>query len=231
MNDHVAKPVDPAALYAVLGRYHRAPAELEAVDGLDVAQGVRRVAGNRKLYLSLLRTFVEGESDAARRIRESLDRGERAVAERLAHTLKGTAGNLAAGPVQAAAGSLEKAIREGDDAARVESLRASLAAAMDQLTSALRPLLAETFRSQAAAPPVEAAPADLGTLKALSERWARLLAENDAGAARDLEREGSALRALFGGPEGLTRFAGLIDAYDFDGALLVLREAAAARGL
>jgi HPt (histidine-containing phosphotransfer) domain-containing protein len=136
----------------VLGRYHRAPEELEAVDGLDVAQGVRRVAGNRKLYLSLLRKFVEGEADAAQRIRESLDRGERVVAERLAHTLKGTAGNLAAGPVQTAAGALEKAIHEGDDAARVESLRASLAAAMDRLTSALRPLLAEPSSATAAAP-------------------------------------------------------------------------------
>ena len=157
MNDHVAKPIDPAALYDVLSRYRDGPAALRrrppraprpsrpprgcrAVDGLDAAQGLRRVAGNRKLYLSLLRQFVDGHADAAERIRESLGRGERAVAERLAHTVKGTAGNLAAGPVQAAAGALEKAIRDGVEAARVESLRAQLGEALGRLSSALRPV-------------------------------------------------------------------------------------------
>ena len=170
MNDHVAKPIDPAALYDVLRHYcatapaekhpeTNAPAEtgaagLPRVDGLDAAQGLRRVAGNRTLYLRLLRQFAEGYTDAADRIRESVERGERAVAERLAHTVKGTAGNLAAGPVQAAAGALEKAIRDGVAAARVESLRVQLGEALGALSKALRPLLAE-----AAVTPVEAAKA------------------------------------------------------------------------
>jgi two-component system sensor histidine kinase/response regulator len=248
MNDHVAKPFDPAALYAVLGRYHTgagragappaasrpaeaAPAQLPAVDGLDADEGVRRVAGNRKLYLSLLRKFVEGEAEAAQRIKESLQRGERAVAERLAHTLKGTAANLAAGPVQAAAGALEKAIRDGAAASRVESLRASLAKALERLSAALGPLLGETSMPAAAAPAAAAAPLDPAALKALVERWERMLVENDAGAGAELEREAGALRALFGRPEGLARFAGLVGAYDFDGALDTLRKAAAAKGL
>ena len=70
------------------------------MDGLDTVQGLRRVAGNRKLYLSLLQQFVDGQSDAAERIREALEREERPVAERLAHSVKGTAGNLAAGEVR-----------------------------------------------------------------------------------------------------------------------------------
>ena len=221
MNDHVAKPIDPDALYDALGRYHHggpgaprdhpAPASadgLPAVDGLDAPQGLRRVAGNRKLYLRLLRQFVDGHADAADRIRGSLERGERPVAERLAHTVKGTAGNLAAGPVQAAAGALEKAIREGVDAARVEALRAELADALDRLSSALGPWLAD------AAPPPEPAPVsapatiDPAALRVLVERWARLLAECDAGTVDGLESEGDALRALFaaaGGPSTASR--------------------------
>jgi two-component system sensor histidine kinase/response regulator len=247
MNDHVAKPIDPAALYDVLGRFHagksvpkaaphvvlpEAPSDaLPAVEGLDLAQGLRRVAGNRKLYLSLLQQFLDGQTDAADRIRESLERAERPVAERLAHTVKGTAGNLAAGPVQAAAGALEKAIRDGATVKRLEPLRAELGEALRRLEAALRPWLAA---QTPAAPPVPdaAAPSlDAAALKTLVERWARLLSECDASTSDDLEREGGALRTLWAGAEGYTRFARLVTSYDFDGALEALQQAAREKGL
>jgi signal transduction histidine kinase/DNA-binding response OmpR family regulator/HPt (histidine-containing phosphotransfer) domain-containing protein/HAMP domain-containing protein len=245
MNDHVAKPIDPAALYDVLGRYadgrppppppataapgEAGPGGVPAVEGLDAAQGLRRVAGNRKLYLSLLRQFVDSQEDAADRIRESLDRGDRAVAERLAHTVKGTAGNLAAVPVQTAAGVLEKAIREGAPAAQVESHRLLLGEALGRLCSALRPLLADSAPAPAA-PPLAAPHLDPAALKPLVERWSRLLAECDAKTVDDLEREDAALRGLFGAPEAFARFARLVTAYDFDGALAALRRAAGDKG-
>jgi CheY-like chemotaxis protein/HPt (histidine-containing phosphotransfer) domain-containing protein len=247
MNDHVAKPIDPAALYDALSRHVPAavvprkpapsaadvPAGLPEVDGLDVVQGVRRVAGNRKLYLSLLRQFADGQADAAERIRQSLVNGERAVAERLAHTVKGTAGNLAAAPVQAAAGALEQAIRENADAAGVESLRARLGEALDRLASALRPWLrADAAPAPADAVPPEAAPAiDAPALKEVVERWARMLAECDAGTSQEIEREGHALRALFGGAEAFARFATLVNGYEFESALSALRTAASEKGV
>ena len=68
MNDHVAKPIDPAALYDALRHYcatapaekrpeTNAPAEtgaagLPRVDGLDAAQGLRRVAGQPQALLA-----------------------------------------------------------------------------------------------------------------------------------------------------------------------------------
>ena len=150
------------------------------------------------------------------------------MAERLAHTVKGTAGNLAAGPVQSAAGVLEKAIRDGADAAQVETLRAQLAEALDRLSSALRPLLADPASAPAstAAPPMDPA-----ALRPVVERWARLLAECDAKTSDDLEREGDALRDLFAGGEGFARFARQVKAYDFEGALEALRHAAGAKGI
>ncbi len=248
MNDHVAKPIDPAALYDALRHYcpttpaaerpeTKAPTEADAaaglprVDGLDAAQGLRRVAGNRTLYLRLLRQFVEGYTDAADRIRESLERGEGAVAERLAHTVKGTAGNLAAGPVQAAAGALEKAIRDGLEAARMESLRVRLGEALGALSTALRPLVANAADTPVKEPTAATAPVDPAALKATAGRWSRLLAECDAGSIDDLERDGPVLRALFGSSEPLARFAKLVTAYDFEGALAALRRAAGEKGL
>ena len=244
MNDHVSKPIDPAALYGALSHYGAAapagerqeaqvPAAadgLAGVEGLDAAQGLRRVAGNRTLYVRLLRQFVEAYADAAERIRESLGR-DQAEAERLAHTVKGTAGNLSAEPVQAAAGALEKAIRDGVEAGRVESLRVQLGASLGSLCSALRPALAQTADApveRAAAATVPVAPA---ALQAVVERWSRLLAECDARTVDDLEPDGAALGALLGGAAPLARFAGLVNAYDFEGALAALRRAAGEKGL
>jgi two-component system sensor histidine kinase/response regulator len=247
MNDHVAKPIDPTVLYDVLARFHKngpaaptpdpmeaapgVPPALPAVDGVDVGQGLRRVAGNRKLYLSLLQQFLDSQADAAERIKESLERADRALAERLAHTVKGTAGNLAAGPVQAAAGALEKAIREGLEAGRLEPLRVGLGEALARLSAALGPWLARQAPAPAASTAAAVPPVTTAALMAVVERWARALAESEAKTSDDLERESDELRALFGGPEGYARFARLVTAYDFDGALLALRAAASEKGL
>ena len=94
MNDHVAKPIDPGALLDTLSRHYRSALEREAsgvpsVEGLDTAAGLLRVAGNRGLYLKLVRHFVEQHASAPSRIAEALNAGDRAAAERVAHTVKG----------------------------------------------------------------------------------------------------------------------------------------------
>jgi two-component system sensor histidine kinase/response regulator len=76
-------------------------ANLATIKGLGTNDGLARVAGNRKLYLKLLQTTV------------ALNQGDRGLAERLAHTLKGVAGNIGARSVQAAAGALEKLFVSG----------------------------------------------------------------------------------------------------------------------
>jgi two-component system sensor histidine kinase/response regulator len=190
------------------------------------------VAGNRTLYSRLLRQFRDAYADAAEQIRQSLARGDRAAAERLAHTVKGTAGNLGAVPVQEAAGAVEKAMREGGEAGALERLRARLAEALDRLGAALRPMLAEPAPESpardgdGAAPAAPAPDADAPALHGVAERWSRLLEESDAASVAGLEREAPALRALLGGAEPFARFAELVSAYDFEGALAALRRAA-----
>jgi two-component system sensor histidine kinase/response regulator len=155
MNDHVAKPIDPALLLATLSRYYQrereAPsppaasggaAEIPAVDGLDTADGLARVAGNRSLYLKLLRRFLDQEATPAR-IVEALAAGDWPLAERLAHTCRGVAGNLGARAVMAAAGDLEDALRTRSTAAVLEPLlshfAAELSAFIGRLEAALPP--------------------------------------------------------------------------------------------
>src|SRR5262249_17642103 len=131
MNDHVSKPIDPDNLFATLLRWAspRAGAggdkpkaqrderaeELPAIAGVNLADGLKRVAGNTDLYRKVVGQFASRQSDAATQVAEALERGERELAERIAHTVKGVAGNLAMTEVHAAAQELEKAIRESLD--------------------------------------------------------------------------------------------------------------------
>jgi two-component system sensor histidine kinase/response regulator len=249
MNDHVAKPIDPSALYATLARYvrkgvarpaqpapHEAQAkgtrgvsdpEFDAVDGLDAADGLRRVGGNAKLFHSLLRQFVEGQSEAAERIAESLRAGERKVAERLAHTVKGVAGNIGAKSVQAAAAELEKALRSDGGTLRLESLRNKLGGELAGLRAAVGSLLGPEEEER---PPETSAPADPAQLKAALEKLSALLSDSDAAAIDLLEAEGPVLRTLFD-TAGFARFTKLITAYAFDDALEALRGAARDKGV
>jgi two-component system sensor histidine kinase/response regulator len=249
MNDHVAKPIDPSALYATLARYVRKgvarPAQaasnehptkgtrgvsapkLGAMDGLDTADGLRRVGGNTKLFHSLLKQFIEGQSEAADRIAESLRAGERKVAERLAHTVKGVAGNIGAKAVQAAAAELEKALRSNGGTLRLEALREKLGGELVGLRAAVGLLLGPEEDER---PPETSAPVDSAQLKAAVEKLSALLCDSDAAAIDLLESDGPALRTLFDAA-GFARFTKLVTAYAFDDALEALRGAARDKGV
>src|SRR5262249_48628939 len=129
MNGHVSKPIDPSLLFETLEPFvspamkaSTVPAQppaaagvadadkLPDLPGLNMAEGLVRVAGNKQLYRKLLRQFCTSEADAAQRIAAALAENDRALAERLAHTVKGVAGNIGASAVQTAAANLEKAI-------------------------------------------------------------------------------------------------------------------------
>ena len=112
--------------------------EVPAIDGLDTKDGLTRVAGNRKLYVKLLRQFVEQQGSTLEQIATELATGDIAVAERLAHTLKGVAGNIGAKGVQAAAGVVEKLIREQTPGAELEAARKRAAAVLEPLVRELR---------------------------------------------------------------------------------------------
>ncbi len=230
MNDHVGKPIDPEALFATVARYCQpapvpaavaaSPAEanvaddLPAIAGLDAADGLRRVAGNRKLYLKLLRQFAEQQADAPAQIAAQFTAGDFATAERTAHTVKGIAGNLAAGGVQAAAGELEKAIRAGNEPARLESLRQEFGDVLFDLLARLRPALGAEV---VAAPVAPAAPVDSAKLPAIVAEMLKQLAEFDTAAAETLETHRAALSSLFP-PEDFARFSKHVEDYAFGDA-------------
>jgi two-component system sensor histidine kinase/response regulator len=243
MNDHIAKPIDPAAMFQTVNRYYQpaasppasattqaatpASSDLPPIAGLDQEDGLRRVGGNRKLYLKLLRQFAKEQASMPDHMAAMLAEGERATAERLAHSLKGVAGNLGVAPVQSAAADLEHALRTQSPEQEVESLRLKLAQVLDGFLPGLLTALAGVASSEIA-PTVDESPADPvnpDRLADLTQTLRQLLEDSDADAVAQVESNAAALRTLFS-PEQWTAFTEAVDGYDFAEALVLLKKVA-----
>jgi two-component system sensor histidine kinase/response regulator len=244
MNDHVSKPVDPAALLETVARYCRAVvrgapssasvpeaaggrtvSDLPEVGGLDTAGGLLRVAGNRKLYLKLLRQFADQQTDAAEQARRMLAAGDVDAAERLAHTLKGVAGNIGAVVVQNAAAELEKAIRERGDAESIERLRTRVGEALGPLAERLKTALSGASAHTHAGHQQTADPA---RIKAAAEEMLKYLFDFDSAAVECLETNRNLLRSLFV-PEEFVNFEKNVESFAFGEAQEQLSRAAGAK--
>jgi CheY-like chemotaxis protein len=143
MNGHVTKPIDPDQLFSTLQKWIKpgeervqvqqaevpvvqtepdmaVPAEdelPESLSGFDLADGLKRLQGNKKLYRKLLLSFATDYHAVANEIRQALDDEDFDQAHSLVHNLKGLAGNLAATKLQAAAVNLEKLVKRIEDKA------------------------------------------------------------------------------------------------------------------
>ena len=250
MQDHVAKPIDPDELWRALLRWipprHAADAAPDQpvagaeateaaglpaqIDGVDLAQGRQRVLGNEALYVTLLRKFVAGQSDAMQRVADALAAGDKASARRLAHTLKGTAATIGAKAVDNAAARLEAAIAADDPPETLETLRQEAGLLLARLLAALRSALPAP-----AAPTTPSASSDSSapSAGAVDEQGYRTIAARLAAALADDDSEASDLFAdhaeLLRGRLG-ERYAALEQAmrnFDFDQALATLEAALA----
>lgn len=228
MNDHVTKPLDPEQFYAVLAgwlgnRWRGAPAMAAPADDgepfpefstIDTAAGLRCVAGNHTLYRCLLRDFYRDNRETAREIRESLAAGERERAQRLAHTLKGVAGNIGAQAVREAARELELAVI--DEKTDIETPLKETEAALELVMTELAELPEETT-APAAPPPDET---DFAALARQLEILADYLRLNDTDAETAFVSLRDDLIRL--SPEKTAAFEEKLIVYNFKGALEIL---------
>ena len=208
MNEHVSKPIDPDTLFAVLVKWIEPGERLSAppphgtgsagqgaavlaqrLPSFDTAAGLRRVAGNLKLYRNLLASFADKHTGAAGEIDYFAAHGQFGQAEALAHAIKGMAGNLGADALQRAAAELESALKGG----RTEALQRLSPALSSALAAAVAEIsqMAADAASEAGTGPVATIPTEAPTQ--ILERLERLrdLIQTDYGEAL---QEASTLR-------------------------------------
>ena len=244
MQDHVPKPIDPDELWRALltwirprptrvtavggshflGRNGQGVEEIpEGISGLDTALGLKRCLGKPGLYVSLLRKFMTGQADTPKMITEALKQEDWQTAERLAHTIKGTAGNIGASVVRDRAASLETAIRSRAPSSEIN-------AGIEALSSPLMSLVVDLHHALGASPEPAGPPAiiiDPRRLEAVVSRLAELLATSDSEATDVLEENAGLLHAAF--PEHYRNLEERVQSFDFDEALAILKTAASAR--
>jgi CheY-like chemotaxis protein len=227
MNDHLTKPIDPAALVETLrlwlpGRGREVtlsagPEEAESwpeLPGVSVSDGVQRLGGNSKLYRRLLVEFERDFAPVGEKLAALLDSEDWDGLMQQAHSLAGVAGNLGMGQLRTHAKELEGAARKHD----LPACRAALDEVLTRLGEILPALAGLEVPSEEAPQVVAADPAEL--LQSC-RRLETLLKEFDPG-AEDAARE---LAPKLVGMEDLRlKLMRQIEGFDLEDAAATLAE-------
>lgn len=238
MWDHIAKPLNVADMFATIAKWIRpggqpatpaSPAQplpaaghgqqpaaaLPALPGIDSKAGLATCSNNQSLYMRMLIKFRDSQGQFAELFAAARQDSDPQATTRAAHTLKGTAGNIGAKAVQAAAGELEHACSEGRDGEIIESL---LQTTLNELGQILPGLQGIGPGSTEAPAPQGESPMGESELNAALAHLKQLLEESDSEAADLLS---DLLEKLKGGPlaRQLKPVALAVESFDFDLAL------------
>lgn len=117
---------------------------LADIPGFDPAAGLLYMQDDCDFYVQMLKQFAASHAQDAIRLHSALEAGDSAAAIRIAHSLKGLAGTLGAGALQAQAKALELELRAGMTLPAVEpdvlNLEALLAGLVSSLSGRLQPV-------------------------------------------------------------------------------------------
>jgi two-component system sensor histidine kinase/response regulator len=234
MNDFVAKPIEPEHLWATLLKWIRprqfdAPlttraldseqraAELPArIEGIDMALGLKRVVGNKNLYLAMLRKFVTGQRSTMDALRTALTGEDWNTAQRVAHTAKSVAANIGALPLQASAAALEESIKN-------RSSPGELKPKVDAMDTLLASVIAQVEAHLPAEPVNHCGVVDLAKFRQVCQHLADLLANFNSAAIDVIDENGDLLRSAL--KDDYPKIECAIRNFDFEVALTAVKTA------
>ncbi len=236
MNDHIAKPIDIDLMFRTLARWMKPrtgtdvafakppmlpTTPMPRVGDLDVAKVMGRIGDDGDLFRNMLRWFRDGHADFMRRMQVALAAGDYVTAQRLAHTLKGAAGDIGATRLCEAAKRLELALMATSTAVAPALVEAVETLLVQQLDTIERAIVAETVAQS-----VEAKPVGATALNDLLRKMAHLLRNDNAQALELLAPLAVLVRGSAQADE-YRRLEGLVERFSLHEALLVLQDIAA----
>jgi len=191
----------------------------KSLPGFDLAAGLSRLMGNKRLYRKLMLDFGANYGRIAGGIREALEVGDFERAHSLVHNLKGLAGNLEATDLQAAAVAMEKLVKgQTAETASDEELNRKLTdleSALKQALDAVQTLgpMAEKKTMESTGDELSSIPPEL--VKKVVDRINAAAEMGDVmqikSIAEDLKSESDAAAPF------CTRIVRLAEDFDFDG--------------
>lgn len=156
MDDYITKPLNIASMFVTIARWLKpvmAPSMgpdappatptqsgLPELPGLDVAAGLAVCMNNLELYMKLLTMFREQSETFAQQFMHAQQEGDTVAMIRLAHTLKGTAGNIGADAVRDASEALQLVCQQGLAASVIDERLQALLQALTPVVGGLRNL-------------------------------------------------------------------------------------------
>ena len=137
MNDHIGKPVNPSELFSIIGKWISPSKkeqtnlnlddsgddyiEIPQIEGLDTEKGLSIVQNNKRAYIKILLKFKDMYENFIQLFNDALKESDPDAATRLAHSLKGSAGNIGAGKLFNAAAELETRCRTKDSKNNIDN--------------------------------------------------------------------------------------------------------------
>lgn len=192
MNDCIAKPLDVKKMFETIARWirpsaPRAPAVSRGrssggnaavfgdLPGIDITAGLARMMGKTVFYRKQLLKFRASQSGFAGDFQRAAGDPDPSARKRLAHTLKGLAGNIGATKLQEAAAKLEEVCSEPGKGRAIEKALVKTVAELDIVLGGLVMLDEHAPGMQAGEVQV-----DQAHVLALLDRLLELLAASDA---------------------------------------------------